>query len=268
MLRVWGAPHQRGYAQGYLLGDRIVRLLNANMKSFFDFEGGTNAYEAATLLMVTTMKVAPAYQQEMEGIVEGTAARLGEKATVPLLGRVLAYRDIVAINCLSDMPRLGCSSFAAWGKLTKDGKTIAGRNLDWHRMPGLEGEQVVVAYFADPTRDAMGWVSITWPGVVGCLTGMNAEGVTLSIHDVHCEGPTMPMGLSPRGLALRDALERAHADTAVESVSKILRSHSFRVGGNMAMAMPAEGRNGRFAPSVIFECDANKERSAGVVCVR
>lgn len=264
VLRVWGTASERGYAQGYLFGERIVRLLNANLKNFFDLDGGSTAYDGAAMLLMTTMRIAPEYQQEMEGIVEGAIAKFGEKATVAALGRPLAYRDLVTINCLSDMPRFGCSSFAVWGALTKDGKTLAGRNLDWHRVPGLDDEEVVVVYQPDAQRRTMGWVSITWPGFIGCLTGMNDEGVTLSVHDVYCDSPTVPVGLTPRGLLLREAIERARLDSAVENVTKVLRASTCRVGSNVAMALPIGTKPATLGPSAIFECDANKDRTAGV----
>jgi hypothetical protein len=194
-------------------------------------------------------------------MLAGIEARKGGPATLTSLGRILSYDDLVAINCIPDLASFGCSSFAAWGPMTSGGTTIAGRNLDWQRMPALQGSQIVVVYPSQADEMRLGWVSITWPGYIGCLTGMNDEGVTVSMHDVSAPPPTVQTGFTPRGLALREAIESAHAATAVRDVARTLRSRTCAVGNNVAVSMP---RASAGPASTVFEYDGFLTRTQGV----
>lgn len=254
VLRVWGTPAERGYAQGYLLASDIVTLLDEYL------DGNVLAYRTVTLPMTRLMRISPEYEAELRGMLTGIESRSGGPANVPSLDRALAYDDLVAINCIPDLALFGCSSFAAWGSMTADGGTLAGRNLDWRRLDALDGSQIVVAYAPWAEQKRLGWVSVTWPGYIGCLTGMNAEGVTVSMHDVRA-GPPTTVGFTPRGLTLRDAIESARAASAVEDVGRVLRGRTSAVGNNVPVAVP---HTGKAAASVVFEYDGVLSLSGGV----
>ena len=255
VLRVWGSPHEQGFAEGYLLGEDGAKLLDSYLGA--QGEGAVKAYEVASVMMAGRMKILPRFKEEMEGMIEGLrAAHVGP---VAVLGRPLEYRDLVAVNCIPETVRIGCSSFAAWGNRTKTGDTIAGRNLDWYANPALKSSQVIVAHLAD--GDCQGWVSVTWPGFLGCLTGMNADGVTVSVHDAPSQPATDPSELTPRGFALREAIEAAHATSAVNDITKVLRHRTSMVGSNIAVAMPFTGKG---AASAVFEYDGVLDNVHGV----
>jgi acyl-CoA:6-aminopenicillanic acid acyl transferase len=260
ILRVWGTPREQGYAQGYLLASQGVKLLDSYLRGL----GGPDAikaYEITSFMVMQRMKIPPAFREELEGIIEGSKDRLGAELKVPSLGRALEYRDLLAINCIPDTARMGCSSFAAWGPLTKDGHTLVGRNLDWVHYPALDGQQVVVVRIPPAGDKTLPWVSVTWPCFIGCLTGMNAEGVTVSIHDAEAPTATDPSHLAPRAMALREALEQAHAATALDDVARVLKSRTTAVGNNVPVAFPFDGKH----PSAgVFEYDGDLERDGGV----
>lgn len=259
VLRVWGTPREQGFAQGYLLGADSIALLDKYLQA-----GGPEAikaYEIASFLMTKSMKIEPRYKDEMEGIVAGFKARLGERIVVPALNRPLEYRDLVAVNCIPETARVGCSSFAVWGALTGDGGTIAGRNLDWFHNPALDDSQIIVARVSTNGSAAQSWVSLTWPCFVGCLTGMNAEGVTVSVHDAPGQRPTDGGKLTPRGLALREALEAARVASAEKDILAVLRNRTCMVGNNVPVALPYSG-NG--PASIVFEYDGDLEKDGGV----
>jgi hypothetical protein len=259
ILRVWGTPREQGFAQGYLLGEDGVKLLDKYLNA-----GGPDAikaYEVASFLMTRTMKIEPRYQQEMEGIVAGFKARLGDKIVVPVLGRPLEYRDLIAVNCIPETARVGCSSFAVWGPMTADGGTLAGRNLDWYHNPALDDSQILVARVSEVRDPAASWVSLTWPCFVGCLTGMNAEGVTVSVHDAPGQRTTDGSRLTPRGLALRESLESARAATAGQDIAAVLRRRTCMVGNNIPVALPFVGKG---YGSIVFEYDGDVEKDNGV----
>ncbi|HKQ47253.1 MAG TPA: C45 family peptidase [Phycisphaerae bacterium] len=260
VLRIWGTPREQGYAQGYLLAPQGIKLLDGYLRGL----GGPDAikaYEITSFMVMQRMKIPQAYKEELEGIIAGGKARLGDKLTVPALGRALEYRDLLAINCIPYTARMGCSSFAAWGPLTEKGHTLVGRNLDWVHYPALDGQQIVVVRIPPDGNKTLAWVSVTWPCFIGCLTGMNAEGVTISIHDA--EGPTAsdPSRLAPRAMALREALEQAHAATALDDVARVLKSRTTAVGNNVPVAFPYDGKH---ASAGVFEYDGDLDKDSGV----
>ena len=69
----------------------------------------------------------------------------------------------------------------------------------------------------------------------------------------------------PRGFALRDAIESAHASTAFEDVENVLRSRRCAVGNNVPVNRPS--RAGPL-PAAVFEYDGKREKSDGVTVRR
>lgn len=262
VLTVWGTAHQRGFAQGWLLADDIRHL----WQSFIDdksMSGGPAEYQERFRPLASTMMVArPIYQREMQGLAEGYRARLGDAAVIRGLERALDELDFFALNCMSDRFAPFCSSFAAWGARTIDGETLCARNLDWPRHDWLIGREVVLVERASDKPARAGWAGVTWPGFIGCLTGMNEHGLTMAVHDVPAGEPDGLRRFTPRGLVLREALEQCAGPGAFESVAEVFRRRSVALGTNAFAAMPRHG--GGAPPAVVFEYDARKQRDDGV----
>jgi len=260
VLRVWGTPYERGHAHGALLAQDILVLLDRFLTEG-GVRGGLEAYEGRILPMIGVMKIEPPYREELRGLLAGVQAVLGKDVEVPSLRRPLRYEDLVAVNCIPDFARMGCSSFAVWGDLAEGGGVLTGRNLDWNTLTPLQDAQIILVHQLDPDGRAVGWVSVTWPCVIGCLTGMNAEGVTVAMHDVGAGPPTDKFGFTPRGLALREAIEAAHARTAAKDVARVLRSRRCAVGNNVMVTWPYGGKG---SPSIVFEYDGDTGNSRGL----
>lgn len=264
VLQVWGTPQERGYAQGYTFAPQIIQLINRYLESE-DISGGTAAYEKTLILIGLMMNVPQSYQEELHGMLEGIEAKLEGETTIAALNRKLLYNDLVAINCIPDYVGFGCSSFVAWGDLTNNGNTIAGRNLDWFRIVPLMDQQIVLVNAADESNHKVGWVSITWPGMIGCLTGMNSEGVTLAMHDVPGKRPSSKFGFTPRGFILRDAIEAAHPKSAIQDVTSVLRKRTCAVGNNVVVSVPHQGKA---SAGFVCEYDGHLEDKNGVTLRR
>ena len=140
VLRVWGTPQERGFAYGYLVGKDIVRLVNGFLASgtILDVEG----YDNRILPRLNLMKVPPEYEAELRGMLAGIEARAGGPVEVPAIGRPVRYEDLVAANSMGDMLRAGCSSFAAWGRMTRDGHTLAGETWTGPRTRPLKDRRL------------------------------------------------------------------------------------------------------------------------------
>lgn len=260
VLRLSGTPYSRGFTHGNRLADDILASLD-QVSGPRGMVGGTAAYVKLLSSITKRMSVSPEHKRELEGILNGIKAKFRGTPVITPLAREITYDDLLTINCIADALGLACSSFAAWGALTTDGDTLAGRNLDWFVDESLFGQELVIVHAPDPARSALGWVSITWPGLIGCYTGMNSEGVTVSVHDVAAGRASEGDQFVPRTFALRDAIEGARADSAVADVARILRSRAVMVGNNVAVTMPYTGNA---APSAVLEYDSNVTQHDGV----
>lgn len=259
VLTVWGTPRERGYAHGRLAGQEIIDLLNRFL-SEGRVIGGAAGYERQRMMMGLLTHIAPQYEEELRGMFSGIEAATGGAMEVPALKRKLEYGDLVGINCIPDAARMGCSSFAVWGRMTSDGATLAGRNLDWHRVSALDGAQLVIAHVLPP-GERRSWVSVAYPGFIGCLTGMNADGVAVSMHDVHAGRPDARAGFVPRALALRDAIEAAGAARPGEDVAAVLRRRLSAVGNNVPVVFPSTGGSDG---AIVVEYDGRTSQTRGV----
>ena len=260
LLRVWGDAEARGYAHGYLMADDIIKLFNAYIETP-SLSGGPQQYETLRGRMIQIMALPPAAQDELTGMLRGINARKGGAATVAALGRAFEYEDLVAMNCIPDAAGVACSSFAAWGALTPDGDTIAGRNLDWYPASFMIDSQILIAHIPQEKSPRNAWLSISWPGMVICLTGMNEHGISVSMHDVFQTRPTSRSGFTPRGYCLREAIERVAPDDVAGSILNVLRDHQPMVGNNVPVSFPSQSGK---AAAAIFEYDGNKKHDQGV----
>lgn len=260
VLKVWGTPQERGFAQGYLLGEDYVKLWGEFIATGA-LGGGPEGYDQKVLPILQVMAIRPEYEAEMRGILEGVEAKAGGPVRIDVLDRTLKYEDILATNCVPDLKRLGCSSFTAWGKLTKDGKTLVGRNMDWPEYEPLVGTQIILVQMPNASEKRHGWVSITWPGFIGCLTGMNDDGVTVAMHDSNGTQLTQMGGFSPLALTYREAIETASGKSAMDDIAKLLRLRACIAGTNMMVTRPAASG----APTAtVFEYDGNQENGKGL----
>lgn len=260
VLRVWGTPHERGYAHGKLLAQDILRLMD-DFLSKGGIRGGPAAYENKILPMIALMRIEPQYQEELRGLLEGLKDALGADAVIPSINRAPRYEDLAAVNCIPDFTRMGCSSFAAWGPMTEQGRTITGRNLDWLSIAPLLDSQIILVQMPAADGQTPGWVSVTWPSIIGCLTGMNADGVTVSMHDVGAGPPSGKFGFTPRAFALREAIEAARGATAAKDAARVLRTRRCAVGNNVPVTWPSARRG---SPSVVLEYDGDTDHRKGL----
>ena len=160
----------------------------------------------------------------------------------PFADRMPTYQRLTFLYSLYDIslplehsPLIGCTSFAFDGDATADGHTLVARAFDFEAGDLLDRDKVVFLVKED---GAIAFASVAWPGFVGVVTGMNAEGVVVVVHGGRA-GVPVAEGI-PVAFALREVLEHAH-DTG-EAVD-ILRSQHVMVSH---IVFVADG-SGRFA---------------------
>lgn len=259
VVRVWGTPDERGYAYGYLLSADIARFMNE-----FFADGSVvdvKSYETRVLRKLHLMEIQPPYEAELRAMLRGIETKAGGPVDMPALGRPLQFADLVAANSMGDMLRMGCSSFSAWGDMTKDGHTITGRNMDWSKCPAFDGTQLVMVFVPEEGGDSLGWVSVFWPGLIGCTTGMNAEGVSVAMHDSNSPNPSGTGGFTPSTMLYRQVIESTRAETMVEDITRVLTERHTLPGYNMMATRPYTGSG---VPAVVIEHDADLSNGGGL----
>jgi hypothetical protein len=111
-----------------------------------------------------------------------------------------------------------CTAFAASGPATTDGHLLVGRNFDFEVFPLFDQEKVVHLFARD---GAIPVLSISWMAMAGVVTGMNADGIWMSLNAARSEGRNRKG--PPVALWIRWVLEQARS---IEDVERLLRQQA------------------------------------------
>ena len=115
-------------------------------------------------------------------------------------------------HALQDLALVGCSSFAAWGDRTEDGKMIIGRNFDFYAGDEFAKNKIIA--FVKPD-EGYNFMSVTWGGFIGVLSGMNDQGLTVTINAGKSNFPLVAK--TPISLVTREILQ--YAATIEEAIA-------------------------------------------------
>jgi hypothetical protein len=223
VLTVRGAPQERGTAHGTLLKTETQALVTSVNK----FVRGDGQFEKC-LAGARTMKgfIDKEVVTEMEAAAAAAGVDTDELVLAQLFGDVNRALKIRAF----------CSSFAAFGPATAEGKLIFGRNFDYAGH-GLEGGVPLILQEV-PRGDGAGrpFVTIGYAGIFNGWTAMNADGLCASNNTLF-SGTDSLEGMATCFL-LRKVVERARTVEEgvklVESTPRACTTGLFIAGKNAA----------------------------------
>ena len=231
---VAGTPKEMGVALGKLMQPEIQafapRFLEMAQK-----EEGDKLSSAKLDNAWKTMEpyMGSQYIEEMQGLAEGSGLPLEVLKRVHMIPAISEY---------------ACSGVAIWGKATRNGHLYQIRNLDYTTSAHLQDFPCVVIYIP---KDGIPHVNPSFAGGIGCHTGMNMEGITLTeIGDSPAsEGPYDMKGIHFMILFRQILYSAKTLDQAVQAIqdAKRIKKYHFVVGDGK---IPAAVKMKAWAPDL------------------
>ena len=193
VLVVWGTPEEMGAAAGTLALKPAARVLDYPKDLLDHFAVGLLWKSAITRGKAMVGLFPSDYRKEMEAMAQAAGA---------------PWDKVVAGNTLFDIKKmLLCSALLVESGRSATRGPLLGRNLDYPSLGYIQDYSLVTVY---RPKGKHAFVSVGFPGLVGCLSGMNDAGLAVGVLEVFAaragEGRFDPKGL-PYALCYRTLLE-------------------------------------------------------------
>lgn len=231
-LYVEGDPFERGVVNGKLTKDLVryqeevfTRQIHRLVPS--DFYLDILKYFVGWFNRHLPNHVTQEYKLEIFGVSQAASHDFDDIA--PPYHRILNYHAAHDIgHALQNMSLVGCTAFATWGDKSEDSTLIIGRNFDFYVGDDFARDKIIAFY-----RPSQGhkFMMITFGGMTGVLSGMNDQGLTVTINAAKSEIPGA--SATPVALVTREILQ--YASTIQEAYDivekrKLFVAESFLIG--------------------------------------
>jgi isopenicillin-N N-acyltransferase-like protein len=167
------------------------------------------------------------FRQEIYGVSRVASQEFNDIA--PPYQRILNYHAAHDIgHALQNMSLVGCTAFATWGSQSIDSSLIIGRNFDFYVGDDFAKNKIVAFY--EP-EEGHRFMMITFGGMTGVLSGMNEEGLTITLNAAKSEIPTA--SATPVSIVAREILQYASTIEeayAIAGKRKTFVAESFLIG--------------------------------------
>lgn len=210
LMRLRGTPEEMGWQHGTLLAPQIHQLYDRYLSVFagrFDYD----------LMLAKRMEknIPQRFMRELRAYAEASG---------------LGYDRALVGTCFLDLHKIAaCSTFCVRGASSVTGETVLGRNLDFPALGFVHQSNMLVVTEPEGRRP---FVSVTWPGVLGVLSGMNDAGLVFNMMLVYGHTRADHLRGVPFALHYRDVLERCET---VREAQAEFECREYGVGNNAMM---------------------------------
>jgi isopenicillin-N N-acyltransferase like protein len=216
IVQLSGDGAEIGKGHGKELSDSIKLLHEKYLKVWFKKE--ETRKRALMAAFMFRAQLSPEHKAEIGGLAEATGLDPG---------------DVMLGNCFLDLlPMTACSTVTLPASASPDGVARFGRNLDFPALNIADKHSVLMIV---KPKDKYAFAAVSWPGLIGVLSGMNEHGLAVANMEV-----TRPQGLPqamPYILLYRSVLEQCKTtDEAIEFLKNTPRQTA-----NNLMIMDAAG---------------------------
>ena len=231
-LYIKGNPLQLGYNNGALtqnLMQQQEEIFFSKVETFVPSKFKQNLLRGFLKWYNRKMylNVRDDFQAELYGLSQYSSDRYDYIA--PKFRRAMYLHGAHDIgHALQDLMVVGCTSLAVWNENTEDGDLLIGRNFDFYVGDDFAKNKLIE--FVEP-ENGIPYMSVSWPGMIGVVSGMNKEGVTVTINAGKSKIPMTAK--TPISFVTREILQYAkNIDEAVEIAKKrkVFVSESILVG--------------------------------------
>ena len=230
-LYVEGEAFERGVINGKLTEELVVRQEDHFAEQITKlvpskFKRNYLKYLIGFFNRKLNKNVTEEFKEEIYGVSESASPKYQYLGTN--YQRILNYHAAHDIgHAVQNLALVGCTSFGTWGSMSADSTMIIGRNFDFW-VGDKFAEDKIVAFF-NPTKGHK-FMTVTWGGFVGGVSGMNDQGVSVTINAAKTDLPTG--SATPVSIVTREILQYAkniQEAIAIAKSRKMFVSESFLV---------------------------------------
>jgi tetratricopeptide (TPR) repeat protein len=137
------------------------------------------------------------YQKEIYGISLNASKKFDFIA--PNYQRILNYHAAHDIgHMVQNMHLVACTAFGVRNSRSKDRSLLVGRNMDFY-VSDQFAENKIIAFYKP--QNGYPFAYITWAGLIGVISGMNNQGLTITLNSAKSDIPSeakMPVSILAR----------------------------------------------------------------------
>ncbi|HUO07457.1 MAG TPA: C45 family autoproteolytic acyltransferase/hydrolase [Phycisphaerae bacterium] len=246
-MAVAGTPEERGAALAALASPIDVRIENEMLDQLDllvpeEWARWTLLRAMGTNLLTLPSHVPAEYQREL--YAAATSYDDPHAYLAPAYPRILAYHALHDVSqMLIDNPLIVPTQFACTGIISLPGYTrsnggdlMLGRVFDFEGGESF-GRQKSLTCVIPPIGEGIPFAHVAWPGLAGCVTGMNADKIALFINAAATRD-FRRIG-TPTIFVARDVLEHCHT---LDEAEQVIRKAEVFVSDIIVVA---DGKTGR-----------------------
>ena len=222
-MRVCGGPFERGEAIGKLGEDLLYQQEKAFADKLFEMVPSSR-YRAFLHYFITIFNrrmgasVPLEYRQEIKAMSASCTHEFDEFGSP--YERQMQYHSAHDIgHVMQDYMLVGCTSFAVWGRESADSSLLMARNFDFYM--GEEFAKNKLVLFEKP-NSGYAYVSVTWPGMLGVVSGMNTQGLAVTINASKLEVPSS--SATPISILVKSILQYASNIEEAETIASSFKT--------------------------------------------